>query len=150
MSGSVNRVILIGHLGQDPKIDTLTSGGKVARFSLATSEAWRDKQTGERKQSTEWHDVVIFAEPLIEMVGRRLKKGSKVYVEGQNKTRKWTGRDNVERRTTEVVIKAYRGQLVHLDRAEQAPRPSEDDYGTTSTSTPAATATAEFDDDIPF
>lgn len=151
MAGTVNRVILIGHVGQDPKIDTLTGGGKVATFSLATSDVWRDKGSGERRERTEWHRVVIFAEPLIEIVEKFVRKGSKLYVQGANQTRRWTGRDNVERFTTEVVLKAFRGELVLLDKADRAPAPGPEDYGgETGTRREEETPATEYDDEIPF
>jgi single-strand DNA-binding protein len=114
MAGSVNKVILIGNLGRDPEIRTMQSGGKVAQLSLATSESWRDRNTGERQERTEWHRVVIFDERLVEVVEKYLKKGQKVYVEGQLQTRKWTDNSGQERYTTEVVLQRFRGELTML------------------------------------
>jgi len=115
MAGSVNKVILIGNLGKDPEIRTFGNGGKVANFSVATSESWRDKQTGERKEKTEWTNVAIFNDGLVGIVEKYVKKGSKVYVEGKLQTRKWQDRDGNDRYTTEVVLQGYGGQLTLLD-----------------------------------
>ena len=115
MAGSVNKVILIGNLGKDPEVRTLQNGGKVANLSLATSESWRDKASGERKEKTEWHRVVIFNDRLAEVAEKYLRKGSKIYVEGQLQTRKWTDKDGAEKYTTEVVLGKFRGELTMLD-----------------------------------
>lgn len=115
MAGSVNKVILIGNLGKDPEIRTFGNGGKVANFSVATSESWRDKQSGERKEKTEWTNVAIFNDGLVGIVEKYVKKGSKVYVEGKLQTRKWQDRDGNDRYTTEVVLQGYGGQLTLLD-----------------------------------
>ena len=114
MAGSVNKVILIGNLGKDPEIRTMQNGGKVANLSLATSESWKDKSTGERKEKTEWHRVVIFGN-LADIAERYLKKGSKVYVSGSLQTRKWTDQSGTEKYTTEVVLQGYGGELTMLD-----------------------------------
>lgn len=115
MSGSVNKVILVGNLGRDPEIRTMQSGGKVANLSVATSERWRDRGSGEQRERTEWHRVVIFSEPLVGVVERFLKKGSKIYLEGQLETRKWTDQSGQERYSTEVVLRPYRSELTMLD-----------------------------------
>jgi single-strand DNA-binding protein len=115
MAGSVNKVILIGNLGRDPEVRTLQDGTKVANLSVATSESWRDKASGERRDRTEWHRVVIFNERLAEVAERFLKKGSKIYVEGQLQTRKWTDQGGQERYSTEVVLQRFRGELTMLD-----------------------------------
>ncbi|WP_026940686.1 single-stranded DNA-binding protein [Hellea balneolensis] len=115
MAGSVNKVILVGNLGKDPEIRTFGNGGKVANFSVATSESWRDKQTGERKEKTEWTNVAIFNDGLVGIVEKYVKKGSKVYIEGKLQTRKWQDRDGNDRYTTEVVLQGYGGQLTLLD-----------------------------------
>jgi len=115
MAGSVNKVILIGNLGKDPEIRTFGNGGKVANFSVATSESWRDKQSGERKEKTEWTNVAIFNDGLVGIVEKYVKKGSKVYIEGKLQTRKWQDRDGNDRYTTEVVLQGYGGQLTLLD-----------------------------------
>ncbi len=115
MAGSVNKVILIGNLGKDPKVSRLNSGDQVVSFSLATSETWRDKASGERKEKTEWHNVVVFNENIGKVVEQYCKKGTKVYVEGQLQTRKWTDQSGVEKYTTEVVLQRFRGELTLLD-----------------------------------
>ena len=115
MSGSVNKVILVGNVGRDPEVRRLNSGDPVASFSVATSETWRDKASGERRERTEWHNVVIFNENLAKIAEQYLKKGSKVYLEGQLQTRKYTDKNGQERQTTEVVLQRYRGELTLLD-----------------------------------
>ena len=115
MAGSVNKVILIGNLGRDPEVRFTQDGTKIVNFSLATSDRWKDKQTGEQKEKTEWHRIVIFNEHLADIAEKYLKKGSKVYVEGQLQTRKWTGNDGNERYTTEVALQRFRGELTMLD-----------------------------------
>ena len=114
MAGSVNKVILIGNLGKDPEIRTMQNGGKVANLSIATSESWKDKSTGEKKEKTEWHRVVIFGS-LADIAERYLKKGSKVYVSGSLQTRKWTDQAGVEKYSTEVVLQGFGGELTMLD-----------------------------------
>ncbi len=115
MAGSVNKVILIGNLGKDPQVRRMTSGDAVVSFSVATTESWRDKASGERKDKTEWHNVVIFNENLAKIAEQYLKKGSKVYVEGQLQTRKWADKDGAEKYTTEIVLQRYRGELTLMD-----------------------------------
>ena len=115
MAGSVNKVILVGNLGKDPEVRRLGSGEPVVNLSLATSESWKDKATGERKEKTEWHRVVIFNENIARVAEQYLKKGSKVYVEGQLQTRKWQDQSGQEKYTTEVVIQRFRGDLTILD-----------------------------------
>ncbi|MEX0695899.1 MAG: single-stranded DNA-binding protein [Rhodospirillales bacterium] len=117
MAGSVNKVILVGNLGRDPEIRFTQSGQKIANMSVATSEQWRDKSTGDRREKTEWHRVVIFDEKLADIVEKYVKKGSKVYLEGSLQTRKWTGNDGVEKYTTEVVLQRFSGVLTMLDSA---------------------------------
>jgi single-strand DNA-binding protein len=117
MAGSVNKVILVGNLGRDPESRTMQSGGKVVSFSIATSESWNDKGSGERKEKTQWHRIAIFNEKLGEIAERYLKKGSKVYLEGQLESRKYTDKDGVERETTEVVLARFRGELTMLSGA---------------------------------
>ena len=114
MAGSVNKVILIGNLGRDPEVRSMQNGGKVANLSVATSESWRDKASGEKKEKTEWHRVVIFGN-LAEIAEKYLKKGSKVYVSGSLQTRKWTDPSGVEKYTTEVVLQGFGGELTMLD-----------------------------------
>ena len=115
MAGSVNKVILVGNLGRDPEIRTTQGGTRVANLSLATSETWRDRASGERKERTEWHRVVIFNDRLVDIVEKYLKKGAKIYLEGALQTRKWTDNSGQERYTTEIVLQNYRGELTMLD-----------------------------------
>lgn len=115
MAGSVNKVILVGNLGKDPEIRAFQNGGRIASFSLATSESWKDKTTGERKEKTQWHNISIKNDRLIEVVERYLKKGAKVYIEGQIETRKYTDKDGVEKYITEIVLGPYRSELTMLD-----------------------------------
>ncbi len=115
MAGSVNKVILIGNLGADPEVRTFQNGGKVCNIRLATSESWRDKQSGERRERTEWHSVAIFSEPLVKVAEQYLRKGSKIYVEGQLETRKWQDQSGQDRYSTEVVLRPYRSELTMLD-----------------------------------
>ena len=115
MAGSVNKVILVGNLGKDPEIRRTQDGRPIANLSIATSETWRDKGTGERKEKTEWHRVVIFSEPLCKIVEQYLKKGAKVYIEGALQTRKWTDQAGVEKYSTEVVLQGFNSTLTMLD-----------------------------------
>ena len=115
MAGSVNKVILVGNLGKDPEVRSMQSGDRVASFPVATSERWKDKASGERKEKTEWHKVAIFDERLVDIAEKYLRKGSKVYLEGQLQTRKWTDQSGQERYTTEVVLQRFRGDLTLLD-----------------------------------
>jgi single-strand DNA-binding protein len=131
MAGSVNKVILVGNLGRDPEVRTFQNGGKVVNLRLATTEVWRDRQSGERKERTDWHSVVIYNESLARLAERYLRKGSKVYVEGQLETRKWTDQSGQERYTTEVVLRPYGGALMLLDSrgASEAPAVGHDSEG---------------------
>ena len=115
MSGSVNKCIIVGNLGKDPEIRSLQSGVRVCNLSVATSESWKDKTTGERKEKSEWHRVVVFNENLIQVAEKYLRKGSKVYIEGALETRKWTDQSGQDKYSTEVVIKQFRGELTMLD-----------------------------------
>jgi len=115
MAGSVNKVILIGNLGRDPEIRSMQDGNRVANLSVATSESWRDKASGERRERTEWHRVVVFNDHLVGIIEKYLRKGSKVYLEGQLQTRKWTDQSGADKYTTEVVLQRYRGELTMLD-----------------------------------
>ena len=115
MSGSVNKVILVGNLGRDPEIRSTQDGTRIANLSLATSETWRDRQTGERREKTEWHRVVVFDDRLIDVIERYVKKGAKLYLEGQLQTRKWSDQSGQERYSTEVVLQRYRGEMTMLD-----------------------------------
>lgn len=158
MAGSVNKVILIGNLGRDPEIRTMQNGGRVANLSIATGESWKDKNTGERREKTEWHRVVIFNDALVGIAERYLKKGSKVYLEGQLETRKWTDNNNEEKYTTEVVLRPYRGELTMLDGRSEggASYGNDDNYGgsqqmaATGTDGGPAPQLSDIDDDIPF
>ena len=115
MAGSVNKVIIVGNLGRDPEVRTFQNGGKVCNLRIATSETWKDRQTGERKERTEWHSVAIFSEPLAKIAEQYLRKGSKVYIEGQLETRKWQDQSGQDRYSTEIVLRPYRGELTLLD-----------------------------------
>ena len=141
----VNKVILLGHLGHGPSIRTTQTGAKVATFSLATSESWKDKATGERKERTEWHSVVVFNDRLVDVAEKYLRKGSKVYVEGAQRTRKYNGRDGVERTVTETVLEKYRGDIVLLDARQGSapPADSPEAYG-------GGDGGPALDDNIPF
>lgn len=114
---SVNKVILVGNLGKDPEIRTMQSGDRVASFSIATSESWKDKSSGEKKEKTEWHRISCFNQGLVNVIESYVRKGSKVYIEGQLETRKWTDKDGVEKYSTEVVLRPFRGELTMLDSA---------------------------------
>jgi single-strand DNA-binding protein len=129
VAGSVNKVILVGNLGRDPEIRSINDGSKVATLSVATSENWKDRGTGERRERTEWHKVVIFNDKLVEIAERYLKKGAKVYVEGALQTRKWTDNAGQERYTTEIVLQKYRGELTMLDGRQGGGDAEYDDPG---------------------
>ncbi|SER46572.1 single-strand binding protein [Tranquillimonas rosea] len=118
MAGSVNKVILIGNLGRDPETRTFQNGGKVCNLRIATSENWKDRNTGERREKTEWHSVAIFSEPLARVAEQYLRKGSKVYIEGQLETRKWQDQNGQDRYSTEVVLRPYKSELTMLDGRE--------------------------------
>ena len=164
MAGSINKVILVGNLGKDPEIRTLNSGDRVANLSLATSETWRDRNSGERKERTEWHRVVIFNDNLVKVAENYLRKGSKVYVEGALQTRKWSDQSGQEKFSTEVVLQKFRGELTMLDgRGGEAER-DEGGYGggyggggggfssgpRQQSSAPREDFSADLDDEIPF
>jgi single-strand DNA-binding protein len=159
MAGSVNKVILIGNLGADPEIRRTQDGRPIANLRVATSESWRDKTTGERREKTEWHRVVIFNEGLCRIAEQYLKKGSKVYLEGALQTRKWQDKDGHDRYSTEVVLQGFNSQLTMLDRAGGgAAEPADSDFGSSGPSAarerkPAlagAGKSADMDDEIPF
>ncbi len=162
MAGSVNKVILIGNLGRDPEVRSFQNGGKVCNLRIATSETWRDKATGERKERTEWHSVAIFNEPLAKIAEQYLKKGSKVYIEGQLETRKWQDQSGADRYSTEVVLRPFNGSLTLLDgRGEGGGGGQDDSYGggysddrgsRSSSPQPAMAGggRSDLDDDIPF
>ena len=147
MAGSVNKVILVGNLGRDPEVRQMQDGNPVVNLSVATSETWRDKNSGERRERTEWHRVVIFNERLADVAQKYLRKGSKVYLEGQLQTRKWTDQSGQERYTTEVVLGRFRGELTMLDsRSDSGGGYAADQSEQSSSSGPAG----DLDDDIPF
>lgn len=139
MAGSVNKVILVGNLGKDPEVRAMQDGSKVVSFSVATSEMWKDKTTGERKDKTEWHRIVVFNPNLCDVCEKYLRKGSKVYVEGQLQTRKWQDQSGAEKYTTEVVLGRFRGELSLLDsKSDNVGAPGE------------SASSSVIDDDIPF
>lgn len=149
MSGSVNKVILIGHLGADPEIRSLNSGDRVCNLRIATSESWKDKGSGERKEKTEWHRVVIFNENLVKVAENYLRKGSKIYLEGQLQNRKWTDKDGVEKYSTEIVLQKFRGELTMLDGKKDG---AADETANQSRHERPAETQAEYpeDSEIPF
>lgn len=164
MAGSVNKVILIGNLGADPEIRTFQNGGKVASLRIATSESWKDRNSGERKERTEWHSIAIYSEPLVRVAEQYLKKGSKVYVEGQLETRKWQDQSGADRYTTEVALRPFRSELTMLDGRSGGPgggggrdQGGYDDYnrggssgGSTQGGSQAGGSRSDYDDEIPF
>jgi len=151
MAGSVNKVILVGNLGKDPEVRRMTSGEPVVNLSVATSETWRDKASGERKEKTEWHRVVIFNENLAKVAEQYLKKGSKVYLEGSLQTRKWTDKDGQDKYSTEVVLNRFNGTLVMLDgRSGGGGGGGEVGFGGGAREQPASFQRDELDDEIPF
>lgn len=162
MAGSINKVILIGNLGRDPEVRAMQSGGKVCNLAIATSETWKDKNSGERKEKTEWHRVVLFNEALVGLAERYLRKGSKVYIEGQLETRKWQDQNGQERYTTEIVLRPYKGELTFLDgRTDGGGQGGGYDSGPSSYGSAgsgggqpepayAASSASDLDDDIPF
>lgn len=160
MAGSVNKVILIGNLGRDPEVRSFPSGGKVCNLRIATSERWRDRQTGENKEKTEWHSVAIYNEALVRIAEQYLRKGSTVYIEGQLETRKWQDQSGADRYTTEIALRPYRGEMTLLggrgDGAAMGGGPDQgrgsslgggNDYGRGSGAMPGP---ADLDDEIPF
>jgi single-strand DNA-binding protein len=123
---SVNKVILVGNVGKDPEIRSMQSGDKVASFSIATSESWKDKTSGEKKEKTEWHRISVFNQGLIKVIEGYVNKGTKIYIEGQLETRKWTNKEGVEQYSTEVVLRPYRGELVLLGGNKIGDEPKEE------------------------
>jgi len=148
MAGSVNKVILIGNLGRDPEVRTFQNGGKVCNLRIATSESWKDSNTGERKERTEWHSVAIFSEPLARVAEQYLKKGSKVYLEGQLETRKWQDQSGQDRYSTEVVLRPYKSELTMLDSTGNS-QPQQQGGGGYPQSTPPPPG-GNLDDEVPF
>ncbi|MFG1255931.1 single-stranded DNA-binding protein [Xanthobacter flavus] len=153
MAGSVNKVILVGNLGRDPEVRSFQNGGRIANLSIATSETWKDKATGERRERTEWHRVVVFNENLVGVVEQFLKKGAKVYIEGQLETRKYE-KDGRETYITEVVLRPFRGEITLLDgQSTRPPAGTPDDYNRADPPRDAAGSrppSQEMDDEIPF
>lgn len=152
MAGSINKVILVGNLGRDPETRATQDGREITNLTIATSDSWKDKQTGERKEKTEWHRVVILNDNLVTVAKNYLKKGSKVYIEGSLQTRKWTDKDNQERYSTEVVLQGYGSNLTMLDRPSDRSGSSSDysqeqTYSASRSSKPVA---EHLDDEIPF
>ena len=152
MAGSVNKVILIGNLGQDPEVRSFQNGGKIANLRIATSETWKDRNTGERKERTEWHTIAIYSEPLVRVAEQFLKKGSKVYVEGQLETRKWQDQQGNDRYSTEVALRPFRSELHMLDG--KAGGSAGDDrgngYGAGGSPSSQPSGRPDFDDHVPF
>ncbi len=162
MAGSVNKVILVGNLGRDPEVRTFQNGGKVCNLRIATSETWKDRNTGERRERTEWHSVAIFSEPLARVAEQYLRKGSKVYIEGQLETRKWQDQSGNDRYSTEVVLRPYKSELTMLDGRDGPSggmgsgggggQMDYDDRGGDSFGggSPARAPSRDLDDEIPF
>jgi single-strand DNA-binding protein len=170
MAGSVNKVILVGNLGKDPEVRATQDGREIANLTIATSDTWKDKSTGERKERTEWHRVVIFNEGLVNIAKNYLHKGSKIYIEGALQTRKYTDSSGVEKYSTEIVLQNYNGQLMMLDSkgsgaasgggdsgGYRAPATGSDSYGSSAGGAPSfnnnrprSNAPADLDDEIPF
>lgn len=157
MAGSVNKVILVGNLGRDPEIRFTQAGKKIANFSIATSEQWRDRQSGERRERTEWHRIVVFNEGLADVVERFVKKGSKLYIEGQLRTRKWQGQDGKDNYTTEVVLEGFNSNLTMLDNrgGGDGGGSSSNDGGSFGSGSDTGwgngqTGAPDLDDEIPF
>ncbi len=159
MAGSVNKVILVGNVGNDPEIRTFGNGGKVANLSLATSENWRDKQSGEKKEKTEWHRIAVFNDGLVGVIERYVKKGSKLYIEGKLQTRKWTDNNGQDKYTTEIVLQGYGGTLTMLDGRDQG-GPNQNNFSSTQTNNISNNQSSgemkpseenfDLDDEIPF
>ena len=154
MAGSLNKVMLIGNLGRDPEVRTFQNGGKVVNFSIATSERWRDKASGEQRERTQWHNIAVFNEPVGRIAEQYLRKGSKVFVEGQLETRKWQDQSGQDRYTTEVVLRPYTGNLTLLDGRNDA---SGGDFGGSASygdsyggAAPIQSGPSDLDDEIPF
>ena len=155
MAGSVNKVILVGNLGRDPEVRTFQNGGKVCNLRIATSERWRDRNTGENREKTEWHSVAIFSEGLVRVAEQYLRKGSKIYVEGQLETRKWQDQSGQDRYSTEVVLRNFGSTLVMLDgRGDGGGNDDRGGYGSGTSSGGGgyapSSAPADMDDEIPF
>lgn len=148
---SVNKVILVGNLGADPEVRTFQNGGKVCNLRIATSETWKDKNTGERRERTEWHSVAIFSEPLVRLAEQYLRKGSKVYIEGQLETRKWQDQSGSDRYSTEVALRPFTGQITMLNsRSENVFQNDSETPSLPTEDTAPKKPSIDFDDEIPF
>ena len=157
MVGSVNKVILLGNLGRDPEIRSMQSGKKMATFSIATSKRWKDRNTQEQKENTSWHNIVVFNEGLVDVIEKYVKKGTKLYVEGELSTRKYQDKDGNDRYTTEVILQGYNSNLTMLGSnnsssvsSENIPNQSSDDYIQSEASTVSSSNDSSDEDDIPF
>ena len=156
MVGSVNKVILLGNLGRDPEIRSMQSGSKMASFSIATSKRWKDKNTQEQKEKTSWHNIVVFGDGLVDIVEKYVKKGSKIYVEGELQTRKWQDQDGKDRYTTEVVLQGYNCNLTLLDSRNQSTNIENQSNNTQDNSISddnfdsGTNDSSDLDEDIPF
>ena len=153
MAGSVNKVIIMGNLGKDPEIRNFPNGGKICNFSVATSETWRDRNSGEKQERTQWHNISILSEPLVNIAERFLKKGSKVYLEGQLETRKWQDNSGADRYSTEIVLRPYKGEITLIDNKTDNNIINETNTNTQinqTTETNTNLTAEDFDDEIPF
>tara|TARA_X000001036_G_scaffold215289_1_gene201580 strand:- start:110 stop:556 length:447 start_codon:yes stop_codon:yes gene_type:complete len=148
MSGSLNKVMLIGRLGQDPEVRNTQDGRSLCTFSIATSESWNDKNTGEKKEKTEWHRVVVFNEGLVNIVQQYVKKGSNVFIEGQLQTRKWEDKDGIEKYTTEVVLQGFNSTFKMLDNRNSGS--NDNNFSQDNAISDSSNFDTEIDDDIPF
>ena len=148
MSGSLNKVMLIGRLGQDPEVRNTQDGRSLCTFSIATSESWNDKNTGEKKEKTEWHRVVVFNEGLVNIVQQYVKKGSNVFIEGQLQTRKWEDKDGIEKYTTEVVLQGFNSTFKMLDNRNSGS--TDNNFSQDNAISDSSNFDTEIDDDIPF
>ncbi|MFL2815551.1 MAG: single-stranded DNA-binding protein [Alphaproteobacteria bacterium] len=148
MSGSLNKVMLIGRLGQDPEVRNTQDGRSLCTFSIATSESWNDKNTGEKREKTEWHRVVVFNEGLVNIVQQYVKKGSNVFIEGQLQTRKWEDKDGIEKYTTEVVLQGFNSTFKMLDNRNSGS--NDNNFSQDNAISDSSNFDTEIDDDIPF
>ena len=153
MAGSVNKVIIMGNLGKDPEIRNFPNGGRVCNFSVATSETWRDKNSGEKQERTQWHNISILSEPLVNIAERFLKKGSKVYLEGQLETRKWQDNSGSDRYSTEIVLRPYKGEITLIDNkadSNMTNEPISNNQMDEIQENSVSPNVDDFDDEIPF
>lgn len=150
MAGSLNKVQLIGNVGADPEIKSLNSGDRVANLRIATSESWKDKSSGEKKEKTEWHSVVVFGDGLVKVIESYVTKGSKIYISGALQTRKWQDQSGADRYSTEIVLKPFNGELILLSGRGEGGGDGQARGGSTGAQTQAAAPAAEIDDSIPF